>query len=217
MEPGSLISNLRSRPSRSSPGADVRNAALALPHILHAPSSPVRTSSGRPASPCSTLTGFIGYFYILTFIWFGAITWFRPTDVSRWEHSREDQERNRAIKGAPTWRRFISRTRRRQSVPWLHFGRCLCHDPGRRVRLRLWPGDHPSATISTRCGSRRANRNDEAEIRVSKIRTLVVGVVRISGIVFENQNSPSWWSPCFRHRQRSCNSRDVGCRSLERD
>ena len=139
MEPGSLISNPLSAISL---GLALMFGTAGLPHIL------MRFFTVKDAKAARKsvfyATGFIGYFYILTFIiGFGAIVMVStdPAFLDA-EHSGEDQERDRSDQG---WLEYggdpSSRRRRRQLVPRLHLSGGVRHHPrggiGPGARRRL--------------------------------------------------------------------------------
>ena len=186
MEPGSLISNPLSAISL---GLALMFGTAGLPHIL------MRFFTVKDAQAARKsvfyATGFIGYFYILTFIiGFGAIT-LVSTDPSFLDASILEKTKSgiAAIKGG-------------SNMAAIH----LANAVGGNLFLGFISAVAFATILAVVSGLALAgassishdlygmvikggNANEQDEIRVSKIATLVLGVLAIFlGIVFENQN-----------------------------
>ena len=185
MAPGELVTDPISAISL---GLALMFGTAGLPHILMR----FFTVSDAKAARKSVFyaTGFIGYFYILTFIiGFGAIT-FLLTDPSYFNAGADGviqqghgPDRRHQHGGDPSRERG-----RRQPVPRLHLGGGLRHHPrgGRRPDARRRLGRQPRPL---RRGDRHGPRHRAEGGQVSKIAAVVLGIVAIIlGNVFENQN-----------------------------
>jgi len=186
MEPGSLISNPLSAISL---GLALMFGTAGLPHIL------MRFFTVKDAQAARKsvfyATGFIGYFYILTFIiGFGAIT-LVSTDAMFLDSAILEKTKSgiAAIKGG-------------SNMAAIH----LADAVGGNVFLGFISAVAFATILAVVSGLALAgassishdlygmvikggNANEQDEIRVSKIATLVLGVLAIFlGIVFENQN-----------------------------
>src|SRR6516162_4922272 len=186
MEPGSLISNTL---SASSLGLALMFGTAGLPHIL------MRFFTVKDAQAARKsvfyATGFIGYFYILTFIiGFGAIT-LVSTDPAFLDAGILEKTKSgiAAIKGG-------------SNMAAIH----LANAVGGNLFLGFISAVAFATILAVVSGLALAgassishdlygmvikggNANEQDEIRVSKIATLVLGVLAIFlGIVFENQN-----------------------------
>jgi cation/acetate symporter len=186
MEPGSLISNPLSAISL---GLALMFGTAGLPHIL------MRFFTVKDAQAARKsvfyATGFIGYFYILTFIiGFGAIT-LVSTDALFLDASILEKTKSgiAAIKGG-------------SNMAAIH----LANAVGGNMFLGFISAVAFATILAVVSGLALAgassishdlygmvikggNANEQDEIRVSKIATLVLGVLAIFlGIVFENQN-----------------------------
>ena len=186
MEPGSLISNPLSAISL---GLALMFGTAGLPHIL------MRFFTVKDAQAARKsvfyATGFIGYFYILTFIiGFGAIT-LVSTDATFLDAAILEKTKSgiAAIKGG-------------SNMAAIH----LANAVGGNLFLGFISAVAFATILAVVSGLALAgassishdlygmvikggNANEQDEIRVSKIATLVLGVLAIFlGIVFENQN-----------------------------
>lgn len=186
MEPGSLISNPLSAISL---GLALMFGTAGLPHIL------MRFFTVKDAQAARKsvfyATGFIGYFYILTFIiGFGAIT-LVSTDAMFLDGSILEKTKSgiAAIKGG-------------SNMAAIH----LANAVGGNLFLGFISAVAFATILAVVSGLALAgassishdlygmvikggNANEQDEIRVSKVATLVLGVLAIFlGIVFENQN-----------------------------
>ena len=186
MEPGSLISNPLSAISL---GLALMFGTAGLPHIL------MRFFTVKDAQAARKsvfyATGFIGYFYILTFIiGFGAIT-LVSTDPSFLDASILEKTKSgiAAIKGGSNMAAIhlasaVGGNLFLGFISAVAFATILAVVSG----LALAGASSISHDLYGMV-IKGGNANEQDEIRVSKIATLVLGVLAIFlGIVFENQN-----------------------------
>ncbi|HXB79568.1 MAG TPA: cation acetate symporter [Bradyrhizobium sp.] len=186
MEPGSLISNPLSAISL---GLALMFGTAGLPHIL------MRFFTVKDAQAARKsvfyATGFIGYFYILTFIiGFGAIT-LVSTDPAFLDSSILEKTKSgiAAIKGGSNMAAIhladaVGGNLFLGFISAVAFATILAVVSG----LALAGASSISHDLYGMV-IKGGNANEQDEIRVSKIATLVLGVLAIFlGIVFENQN-----------------------------
>jgi cation/acetate symporter len=186
MEPGSLISNPLSAISL---GLALMFGTAGLPHIL------MRFFTVKDARAARKsvfyATGFIGYFYILTFIiGFGAIT-LVSTDPTFLDSAILEKTRSgiAAIKGGSNMAAIhladaVGGNMFLGFISAVAFATILAVVSG----LALAGASSISHDLYGMV-IKGGNANEQDEIRVSKIATLVLGVLAIFlGIVFENQN-----------------------------
>jgi cation/acetate symporter len=186
MEPGSLISNPLSAISL---GLALMFGTAGLPHIL------MRFFTVKDAQAARKsvfyATGFIGYFYILTFIiGFGAIT-LVSTDAMFLDGSILEKTKSgiAAIKGGSNMAAIhlanaVGGNLFLGFISAVAFATILAVVSG----LALAGASSISHDLYAMV-IKGGNANEQDEIRVSKIATLVLGVLAIFlGIVFENQN-----------------------------
>jgi cation/acetate symporter len=186
MEPGSLISNPLSAISL---GLALMFGTAGLPHIL------MRFFTVKDAQAARKsvfyATGFIGYFYILTFIiGFGAIT-LVSTDASFLDSAILEKTKSgiAAIKGGSNMAAIhladaVGGNLFLGFISAVAFATILAVVSG----LALAGASSISHDLYGMV-IKGGNANEQDEIRVSKIATLVLGVLAIFlGIVFENQN-----------------------------
>ena len=186
MAPGGLVSD---PVSTISLGLALMFGTAGLPHILMR----FFTVSDAKAARKSVFyaTGFIAYFYILTFIiGFGAIT-FLMTDPAYFKVGPNGvyNKINGLLGGTNMAAIHLAERGWRLPLPRLHLGGRLRDYPGRgrgadpRRRFRRQPrplcrGHRP-----------RAASYEQKEVNISKISAVVIGIVAIVlGYVFENQN-----------------------------
>jgi cation/acetate symporter len=186
MEPGSLISNPLSAISL---GLALMFGTAGLPHIL------MRFFTVKDAQAARKsvfyATGFIGYFYILTFIiGFGAIT-LVSTDAAFLDGAILEKTKSgiAAIKGGSNMAAIhlanaVGGNLFLGFISAVAFATILAVVSG----LALAGASSISHDLYSMV-IKGGNANEQDEIRVSKIATLVLGVLAIFlGIVFENQN-----------------------------
>ena len=181
MEPGSLISNPISAISL---GLALMFGTAGLPHILMR----FFTVSDAKAARKSVFyaTGFIGYFYILTFIiGFGAITLVATNP----EFLTDPVKGLTAIKGGSNMAAIhlanaVGGNLFLGFISAVAFATILAVVSGLTLAGASAISHDLYATVV-----KKGNANEQDEIRVSKIATIVLGVIAvILGIVFENQN-----------------------------
>ena len=181
MEPGSLISNPISAISL---GLALMFGTAGLPHILMR----FFTVSDAKAARKSVFyaTGFIGYFYILTFIiGFGAITLVSTNP----EFLSDPTKGLAAIKGGSNMAAIhlanaVGGNLFLGFISAVAFATILAVVSGLTLAGASAISHDLYATVV-----KKGNANEQDEIRVSKIATIVLGVIAvILGIVFENQN-----------------------------
>ena len=132
-------------------------------------------------------TTWIGYFYLLIFIiGFGAIT----LVLTNPQFARY---RTGVIKGgggaANMAAVLVAKCGRRQYFPRLHLGGGVRHHPGRRRGTHAVGRIGRVARPLRRRSSRRAQASSAAELKVSRITTLALGIIAVAlGIAFERQN-----------------------------
>ena len=186
MEPGSLISNPLSAISL---GLALMFGTAGLPHILMRFFTVTDAQAARKS--VFYATGFIGYFYILTFIiGFGAITLVSndPAFLDG-EHSGEDQERDRGDQGGSNMAAIhlanaVGGNLFLGFISAVAFATILAVVSG----LTLAGASSISHDLYAMV-IKDGKANEQDEIRVSKIATLFLGVLAIIlGIIFENQN-----------------------------
>ena len=186
MEPGSLVSNPISAISL---GLALMFGTAGLPHILMRFFTVADAKAARKS--VFYATGLIGYFYILTFIiGFGAITLVATNPEFLDPAILAAKGPIAALQGRVQHGGHPSRQcGRRQPLPRLHLGRGLRNHPRGGCRGWRWPAPRPSATTSMPSVIKKGKADEQDEIRVSKIRFDVLGILAvILGIVFENQN-----------------------------
>ena len=128
-------------------------------------------------------TTWIGYFYMLTFIiGFGAITFVLTNP--QFLDAKGGLHRRRQHGGHPPGQRGG-----RQRVPGLHLGGGLRHHPGGGGRPHAVGRLGGLARPLRHRHQRKARPTAPAELRVSKITTMALGIVAVVlGIAFEKQN-----------------------------
>ena len=186
MEPGSLISNPLSAISL---GLALMFGTAGLPHIL------MRFFTVKDAKAARKsvfyATGFIGYFYILTFIiGFGAIV-LVSTDPAFLDAGILEKTKSgiAAIKGGSNMAAIHLANAVGGNI-FLGFISAVAFATILAV-VRAWrsPAPRRSAMTSTPSVIKKGKAIEQDEIRVSKIATLFLGVLAvILGIIFENQN-----------------------------
>ncbi len=176
MAPGSLVTDPISAISL---GLALMFGTAGLPHILMRFFTVADAKAARKS--VFYATGFIGYFYILTFIiGFGAITLpdERP-DLLQGRRRTAPTTRSPTCSAAPTWRRSISPTR--------SAARCSSASSRRSPSppsSRWWPGltlAGASAVSHDLYASviAKGRASEDKEVRISKISAIVIGIVAI--------------------------------------
>ena len=193
MRPGSLVTDPISAISL---GLALMFGTAGLPHILMRFFTVADAKAARKS--VFYATGFIGYFYILTFIiGFGAITFVmtdpcstRPVGADGAVDLRQGQgpDRRHQHGGDPP-----QRGRRRQPVPGLHLGRGLRHHPGGGG------GPHPGRRLGgqprpLRLGVRQGPRHRRAGDQglQDRDRRARASSRSISATCSSSRTSPSW-------------------------
>ena len=136
-------------------------------------------------------TGFIGYFYILTFIiGFGAITLLmNDPELLQGRRERQPTTRSPTCSAAPTWRRSISSNAVGGSL-FLGFISAVAFATILAVVAGLTLAGASAVSHDLYASVIAKGRvSEDREVRLSKMSAIVIGLVAIVlGYVFENQN-----------------------------
>ena len=203
MSPGGLVSDPISALSL---GTALMFGTAGLPHILMRFFTVSDAKEARKS--VFYATGFIGYFYILTFIiGFGAILLVSANPAFK--------DATGALLGGTNMAAVHGQCRWRQLLPRLYLGGGLRHHSGGRCRpdagRRI--GRFPRS-VRQRDENGKATERDE--LKVSKITVVVLGTVAIAlGILFEKQNIAFMVGLAF-SIAASCNFLSSSCRCTGR-